>query len=324
MNMLRSCILVIFVSLTFAANAETLALANARYADLLAAHVRDGKVDYRALKQNRARLDEALRLYAEVSEREFAGWTVPERLAYLINLYNLTVLRIVVDDYPISSIRKAGGWFSGDPFDWKSVTLFGHRISLNILLRNYIRRDYAEPGVHLALCQGARASPPLRAEPYSGDRLYEQFADQARVFLSRAPYNRIDTQRRRMHLSPVFKWYASDFARQAGGVEGYVRMIVPGEWGVRDVSGRFSISYTEFDWRLNDSSAVRALAVHRGERPVHPEPEQFARAGAVRRGMSNFTTARDFTRWASCLPTEMRAIRTFATRFPPQHRRSTS
>ncbi len=253
--MFRAFVLAALFALPLAAPAETLSPANTRYADLLAAHVRDGKVDYRALKQNRAGLDETLRLYTEVSEREFAGWTVPERLAYLINLYNLTVLRIVVDDYPISSIRKAGGWFSGDPFDWKSVSLFGHRISLNILLRNYIRRDYAEPGVHLALCQGARASPPLRAEPYEGERFYAQIADQARIFLARSPYNRIDTQRRRMHLSPVFKWYASDFARQAGGVEGYIRMIAPAEWGVRDVSGRFSISYTDFDWRLNDGSA---------------------------------------------------------------------
>lgn len=249
---LRSLLLAMLFALPLAADAEPLATANERYAELLAAHVREGKVDYRALKQNRARLDETLRLCAEISEREFAGWTVPERLAYLVNLYNLTVLRIVVDDYPISSIRKAGGWFSGDPFDWKAVTLFGHRISLNILLRNYIRRDYAEPGVHLALCQGARASPPLRGEPYTGDRFYAQIADQARIFLARSPYNRIDTQRRRMHLSPVFKWYASDFARQAGGVEGYIRMIVPAEWGVRDVSGRFSVSYTDFEWRLND------------------------------------------------------------------------
>jgi hypothetical protein len=237
--------------------ADGRATGDAHYARLLAAHVRDGLVDYKGLKTNRADLDSALRAYAEVTEREFAGWTVPHRLAYLINLYNLTVLKIVVDDYPLSSIRKAGGWFSGDPFEWRSLSLFGHRISLNVLLRNYIRRDYAEPGVHLALCQGARASPPLRAEPYDGERFHEQIADQARAFLARAPYNRIDTQRRRMHLSPVFKWYASDFARVAGGVEGYVRMIAPPEWGVRGVSGRFSIAYSDFDWRLNDLAPRR-------------------------------------------------------------------
>ena len=227
---------------------------DARYAALLSAHVRDGLVDYRGLAANREALEACIAGYAAVSAREFDGWTVPERLAYLINVYNLSVLKIVVDDYPLSSIRKAGGWFSGDPFEWPSVSLFGHRISISILLRNYIRRDYREAGVHLALCQGARASPPLRPEPYRGDVFFEQVADQARIFLSRAPHNRIDIERKRMHLSPVFNWYAPDFIRQSGSVEAYVRAIVPVEWGVRDVPGRFAIRHTDFDWRLNDAA----------------------------------------------------------------------
>jgi hypothetical protein len=223
-----------------------------RYAALLTAHVRDGLVDYRGLAAKHETLEACIAAYAAISAREFDGWTVPERLAYLINVYNLTVLKIAVDDYPLSSIRKAGGWFCGDPFEWQSVSLFGHRISLDILLRNYIRRDYAEAGVHLALCQGARSSPPLRAEPYVGHRFHEQVADQARIFLARAPDNRIDTERKRMHLSPVFKWYTPDFVRQSGSVEAYVLALAPAEWGVHDMPGRFSIRYTDFDWRLND------------------------------------------------------------------------
>ncbi|HMP74663.1 MAG TPA: DUF547 domain-containing protein [Kiritimatiellia bacterium] len=240
--------------LTFVGSLRAEESPDARYAALLSAHVRDGLVDYRGLAANREALDACIAGYAAVTAREFDGWTVPARLAYLVNVYNLAVLKIAVDDYPLSSIRKAGGWFSGDPFDWPSVSLFGHRISLNILLRNYIRRDYREAGVHLALCQGARASPPLRGEPYRGDRFFDQIADQARVFLASAPYNRIDTERKRMHLSPVFKWYAPDFVRQSGSVEAYVRVIVPVEWGVRDVPGRFSVRHTDFDWRLNDAA----------------------------------------------------------------------
>jgi hypothetical protein len=256
-NQMRLAILaqIVFAMLLCAqapAHADARSRGDAIYARLLAAHVRDGWVDYKGLEGRRADVETALRAYAEVTEREFLSWTVPHRLAYLVNIYNLTVLKIVVDDYPIKSIRKAGGWFRGNPFDWKSVSLFGKRISLNALQREYLRRNYAEPGVHLALCQGARASPPLRAEPYDGNRFYDQVANQAQVFLGRSPYNRIDVQRRRMILSPVFKWHASDFAREAGSVEGYVRVIAPPEWGIRNVQGRFSISYSDFDWRLND------------------------------------------------------------------------
>lgn len=242
---------------TTAAAQESLAQANAIYADLLQKYVKDGRVDYRDLKAERHRLQEILKLYGSVRMREFEGWTIPERLAFLVNLYNLNVLKIVVDDYPLSSIRRAGGWFSGDPFQWKKVSIMGYRTSLTIIHQNSIRRDYAEPGIHFAICQGARSSPPLRNEPYTGDRFYEQVADQARIFLSTAPYNVIDVQRRKMTLSPIFKWYQQDFARFAGGVEGYIRIIAPPEWGVREAPGRFSVSYSKFDWRLNDQKPAR-------------------------------------------------------------------
>ncbi len=223
------------------------------YAALLARVMEDGRVNYAELAASRTDLARCLDAYAAVTEREFGGWTVPERLAFLINVYNLTVLDIVAGDYPLASIRKAGGWFSGDPFEWPRVRLFGYTISLEILLRNYIRRDYAEPGVHFALCQGALGSPPLREEPYEGARLDAQLADQARRWLSATPHNRIDKERRRLYLSPVFRWYAADFERRAGRVEAYVRMVTPEEWGVRDLPGRFAIRYTDFDWRLNDA-----------------------------------------------------------------------
>lgn len=223
----------------------------ARYGALLSEFVRDGEVDYAGLSAARGRVEECIQSFADVSAREFDGWIVPRRLAYLINYYNCTVLSIVAKYYPITSIRKAGGWFGGDPFDWHAVELFGHSTTLNIIRKNYILRDYAEPGALLALCQGARGSPPLRGKPYTSDRLYDQFSDQARLFLQTPP-NRIDRARKRMYVPHVFRLYANDFARKSGSVEEYIREISPEEWGL-DEMGRFSVSYSKFDWRLNDA-----------------------------------------------------------------------
>lgn len=222
-----------------------------KYGGLLSEFVRDGKVDYAGLSSDFGRVEECIQSFADVSAREFDGWTVPRRLAYLINYYNCTVLSIVAKSYPITSIRKAGGWFGGDPYDWRVVQLFGRSTTLNILQRNYILRDYAEPGALLAICQGARGSPPLRGEPYTSDRLYDQIADQARIILQTPP-NGIDRDRKGMYVPNVFRLYANDFARNSGSVEEYIRRISPKEWGL-DEMGRFSVSYNKFDWRLNDA-----------------------------------------------------------------------
>lgn len=239
-----------------AAAAEPFDHAHTLYDGVLRRVVRDGLVDYRALKADPQDLKRYLDTLAEVAEGEFGSWTVPQRLAYLINLYNAQTLQLVVDHYPVRSIKRTAGWF-GDPWKLSIVRLFGNRVTLDIVEHNLIRRHYAEPAVHFALVRGTRGSPPLRGEAYVPDRLYDQLLDQGRAFLASPPRNRIDAGKRRLYLSPVFKWYADDFTRKAGSVQAYVRIYFPEEVAAVMQRGGFSIRYTDYDWSLNDLALDR-------------------------------------------------------------------
>ncbi len=200
---------------------------HAAFAAILQQHVRDGLVDYRALSEHPEALQQYLDQLAAVSERTFNGWVIPKRLAYLINLYNATVLKMVADAYPVRSFQRVSGWF-GDPFTEPSVRLFDARITLTILRDNIMRRHYAEPGIHFALVPAARGAPPLRNEPYQPDRLYEQLEDQVRVFLADPHNNEINLARERLELSPIFKRFQEDFVQRAGSVRVYLQPYLPG------------------------------------------------------------------------------------------------
>jgi hypothetical protein len=231
--------------------------AHPRYAAVLRDHVREGLVDYAGLKVHPEPLAAYLDELAAVTEREFNSWVVAERLSFMINLYNAQVLQLVADHYPVSGIRRIGGWF-GTPWNERPVVrLFGNRITFDILVDNYMRRHYAEPAIHLALVCATRGAPPLRDEPYVPDRLYDQFLDQGRAFLVRAPGNRIDLEGRRLYLSPVFQRYQEDFERKAGSVAAYVRIYVAPDLGEALRRERFSIRYTDYDWALNDQTPQR-------------------------------------------------------------------
>lgn len=220
---------------------------HAAYADLLKTVVKDGLVDYRALRANPEPLRRYLDELAAVSERTFNGWDIPQRLSYLINLYNATVLSMVADRYPVGSFKRVAGWF-GDPFTKPVVRLFGNRITLTILRDNILRRHYAEPAVHFGLVPAARGAPPLRAEPYVPARLYDQLDDQLGRFLADAHNNEVDLVRGRLELSPIFRWYKADFDLRAGSVEDYLRTWLSKSSRVTD----FSIRYRSYDWKLND------------------------------------------------------------------------
>lgn len=174
------------------------------YARVLAQYVDDeGRVDYAALQRGSAALDAFLERAAAMDERrvhvrwpgdsENARRLRREQLAFLINVYNARVLQTVIRNYPIeqrprtladipaNSLRQVPG-----AFDATTFTLAGEAVTLDELERTIIRHRFAEPLAPLALNKAALGSAPLRREPYTGARLEEQLADQARRVVERS------------------------------------------------------------------------------------------------------------------------------------------
>lgn len=216
------------------------------YAGVLEQVVKDGRVDYQRLHDDPGELDRYLDELASVSDRTFGSWTLSQRLSFLVNLHNATVLKMVATRYPVSSFRRVAGMFR-DSWAQPVVRVFESRITLAALRDNLIRRSYAEPGVHLALCPAALGGPPLRAEPYVPERFYEQIEDQLTKFLADGRLNRVDQSRNRLYLSPLFRWYEDDFVRRSGSLVGYLRPFLPD-----GVGEKVGIRYLSYDWSLND------------------------------------------------------------------------
>lgn len=223
--------------------------AHALYAEVLKTRTTAGMVDYAGLKADPKDLDRYLSDLAAVAEEDFSTWTREQRLAYLINLYNAATLRLVVENYPLKSIKDIGNIFKG-PWDQPIVSLFGRDITLNKLEHGVIRPDYGESRVHFALVCAARGCPFLRHEPYSAERLDAQLEDQTRGFLAEPAKNRLDLPRRTLFLSPIFKWYAKDFSAKSGSVLFFALPYFEAREHAKDLR----LAYTDYDWSLNERS----------------------------------------------------------------------
>lgn len=225
---------------------------HATFDAVLKRHVRDGLVDYPALKARPKLLEDYLATLAGVSPDGFKRWPEKERLAFLINLYNATTLKLIVDHYPVKSIKDVGSLLKG-PWDQPVVRIFGRRLTLNDLEHKILRVDYREPRIHFALVCAARGCPPLRSEAYVAERLDSQLDDQARRFLACPAQNRVVSRERAVYLSPLFKWYGADFERASGSVLTALKSYWPPEAAAALAEGGFRIRYTDYDWSLNES-----------------------------------------------------------------------
>jgi Protein of unknown function, DUF547 len=220
---------------------------------LLARHVTNGLVQYASIHADPTELDHYLDSLAQVSEEQFNAWHRPEQLAFLINLYNAATVQLIIQHYPVSSIRKIGTVWKG-PWKQETVRLWGKVMTLDALEHEIIRPRYQEPRIHFALVCAAQGCPPLRSEAFVGARLDVQLDDQARQFLAASQKNRVDAKERTVYLSPIFKWYAGDFEAKSGSVLSAIRPFWPSaDAAAMDLPG-LKVRYTDYDWSLNERS----------------------------------------------------------------------
>jgi hypothetical protein len=227
------------------------------YGSVLKLYVKDELVDYSGLKSNPKDLSLYLDETAAVSEADFKSWTQEQQLAFLINLYNAETLRLIIDHYPVRSIKDIASDSKG-PWELPVVSLFGKKITLNHLEHGIIRKNYDEPRVHFALVCAALGCPPLRSDPYTAEKLNQQLEDQGKRFISDSTKNRVDLEKRIVYLSPIFQWFPEDFINKSGSVLVFVEAYFPDKISNELRKGNFKIEYTNYDWSLNDFSSKRS------------------------------------------------------------------
>jgi hypothetical protein len=243
------------------------------YARLLSQRVDDrGLVDYRGIASDPADLDAVVEKLRRTDPQDLARSSEADRIAFWINAYNALTLRAIVEHYPIrpsalrsllypkNSIRQIPG-----VWDRLAFEVAGRKLTLDDIEHRILRKEFREPRIHMALVCAARGCPPLRREPYAGARLDEQLEDQTRRFLASPEKFRVDPSSRTVYLSPIFKWFGEDFLAaygpgpdRGGGSEAdravlsFVAKRLPADQKRKLEEGRWTISYLDYDWSLNE------------------------------------------------------------------------
>ncbi len=217
-----------------------------------------GRVDYAGLKRSGA-LDPYL---ASLDAATPEAMPPAERLAFWINVYNAWTLRLILDHYPVRSIKRiTPARLPGltlylpklnSPWEYRIVRAGGRRLTLNEVEHGILRKTFGEPRIHFALVCAARSCPKLRREAFTGARLDAQLDDQARDFLHDPAKNRIPDAPGLIRLSPIFRWFRRDFARDDRGLQAFLAPYFDGDVRNRLLRGAYRVRYLRYDWRLNE------------------------------------------------------------------------
>ncbi|MGL1903800.1 MAG: DUF547 domain-containing protein [Fibrobacterales bacterium] len=213
------------------------------YNALLNETVCNGSVDYNHLASDKL-LDKAKPNF-NLTQKEYHTLPDLEKLAYLINAYNFYTLKLIVDNYPVKSIKDLGGVFSS-PWSKEFIPLFKgfNNVSLDDIEHKMIRKEFDEPRIHFAVVCASIGCPPLRNEAFTAQNLPQQLQSQAVTFLKDPSKNYIKGTK--LYLSKIFDWYGSDFDKQHGSYLKFIQNILDTKHN--------DIEWLDYDWNLNSGT----------------------------------------------------------------------
>lgn len=226
------------------------------WTDLLGEYVRDGQVGYAEIKaEGQPVLTAYLERLQSVCPGHIAQWSRERQLAFWINAYNAYMVRLVLDHYPLKSVREIGvlplAAFRSDFIPLGRLLGRDPLISLDVIEHEVLRRQFTEPRIHFAIVCASKGCPALASGPYRPDELDQQLDEAARRFLSDRRRNRYEPATRTLRLSSIFKWFGEDFERNGARLPEALLPYLDGEAFRAVKAGGVHIEFLEYDWSLN-------------------------------------------------------------------------
>lgn len=220
--------------------------------------VTDDGVDYAALEENNHHLLSFLNKLRSQKFSDIALLAKNDRLAFWVNAYNACALMYVYNSPYAKNLLD----IQATP-DEKMFIICGEPMSLNEIKHMYIRGLFHDVRCHFALAIPVRTFPSLRAEAYLGHRLNFLLQDDVLRFLRKHGGVSVDEGKKTIVLSPLFKWFGSDFVQEYGNDITVLRKFNLRERAVLKflseympdqasfiLAGNYTLSYGPADWTI--------------------------------------------------------------------------
>ena len=203
----------------------------------------NGWVSYKGFLDDSVRLNRYLITLSNCYPNSY--WSKEQKLAYWINAYNAFTIKLIVDHYPVESIKdiKKGIPFVNSVWDINFFKIGDEKMDLNEIEHSILRKKFDEPRIHFVIVCASESCPRLLNVAYQAETLEEQLIQQAKNFLNDNSKNEIEAEE--IRISSIFKWFSGDFTT-IGTIQEFIS-----PYSDRDFISSAKVKYLDYDWRLN-------------------------------------------------------------------------
>ncbi|PKF51175.1 DUF547 domain-containing protein [Enterovibrio nigricans] len=168
-----------------------------------------------------------------------------EQFAYWVNLYNALTVQLILNEYPIKSITKLGGFLSFGPWDDDVTRIAGQTLTLNDIEHRILRPIWKDERIHYAVNCASLGCPNLAKTAFTGENITSLLDVVAKQFTNSDKGVMIEGNT--LTLSSIYKWYGVDFGNNEQAI---LKAIDAHRDGQKLQSWSGKIKY-DYDWKLN-------------------------------------------------------------------------
>lgn len=207
------------------------------------------KVDYAGVSvADKKTLDDYVKTLAATSVLKLSR---AQQQSYWINLYNALTVKVVLDHFPVKSIRDidiSPGLFSSGPWGKKLIEIAGEQVSLDDIEHRILRPIWKDPRIHYAVNCASVGCPDLSAQAYTAENTDMMLSANAVAYINSPRGVRVSGSD--VIVSSIYDWFQADFDGTEKGVIAHLLPYATGDrkMALEKVSG---ISDYDYDWTLN-------------------------------------------------------------------------
>ena len=207
------------------------------------------RVDYRATSVDEQRqIDDYLN---RLQQTRVASLTRAQQRAFWINLYNAGTVAVILQHFPVASIRDidiSPGLFSDGPWGKKLFTIEGQKVSLDDIEHRILRPIWRDNRIHYALNCASLGCPDLQSTAFTADNTERLLNEAAKGFINHPRAVRIVDGA--LKVSSIYSWFESDFGNSERGVIRHLQQYAEPALASK-LSGYDAIDDHGYDWSLN-------------------------------------------------------------------------
>lgn len=185
-----------------------------------------------------------------LSKTPISHYNRNEQLAFWINLYNAVTVKVMLDNYPVLSIRDIkSGFFTPGPWDKDLVTVENTALTLNDIEHRILRPVWQDARIHYAVNCASIGCPNLQSTAFTSDNV-ESLLDTAAIeYINHRRAVRVKNGK--LQVSSIYNWYKVDFGGTDMSVIDHIRQYAKPALvsALKDIDEIENDNH--YDWRVN-------------------------------------------------------------------------